>query len=127
MSFPICNPNEIVIWNIASTMKGIYFTITTFIILLVVLSGLADYSRSNWETSSGNAERIASERVFYNWYSISDNVHDIVKIRWVKIGNLLQINDTLPEEGGVSLTLGRFQRFIEEYYEDPKNSTHKRQ
>jgi len=101
-------------------MKGIFFTIITFLIFLGMITYITVITNSNIQKSNLINERISANRIYYTWKSVSDNIKYILNVYVAKINDTLEINDTLPaNESGMIDFLKMYQQFINQTYRDP--------
>jgi len=100
-------------------MKGVYFTIITFVIFLGILVYVNVITGSNMETSRLVTEKISAERIFYTWRAVDDHIEDVLNISVVKDNDTAIINDTLPAIQDVQNFLKLYQRFVNQTYRDP--------
>ncbi len=101
-------------------MKGVLFTFTVMIIMGFIITYFAVSALSNVDRSGFANERLASQRIYYTWMSISDNFRGVLNFTFNKNGQMAEFNDTLPANvSDVVTLLTRLQQFIEQHIEDP--------
>ena len=100
-------------------MKGVYFTIITFVIFLGILVYVSVITSSNIETSRLTTEKISAERIFYTWKAVDDHIEDVLNISVAKVNDTAIINDTLPAIQEIQNFLKLYQQFINQTYRDP--------
>jgi len=100
-------------------MKGVFFTIITFVIFLSILTYINVITESNIERSVITAERISAERIYYTWRAVDDHIEDVLNITFVKDNDTAKINDTLPAIQDIQNFLKLYQQFINRTYRDP--------
>jgi hypothetical protein len=100
-------------------MKGIYFTIITFVIFLGILVYVNVITGSNMETSRLVTEKISAERIFYTWKAVDDHIEDVLNISVVKDNDTAIINDTLPAIQDIQNFLKLYQQFVNQTFRDP--------
>ncbi len=99
-------------------VKGILYTISTFLIMLGVVAFLTVTTSTNIERSTVTAEQISSQRIYFYWNDIRDNFADVMNVTLEKKNETAEINDTIPASSDVMALLNYFQLFIEDYFED---------
>lgn len=100
-------------------MKGVFFTMITFVIFISILTYMNVVTESNIERSAITAERISAERIYYTWKAVDDHIEDILNISFFKNNDTAKINDTLPATQDIEDFLKLYQQFINQSYEDP--------
>ena len=100
-------------------MKGIFFTIITFMIFLGMITYITVITNSNIQMSNLIGERISANRIYYTWRSVSDNMKYALNAYVNKINDTAEINDTLPATSNIVDFLKLYQQFINQTYRDP--------
>lgn len=100
-------------------MKGMFFTIVTFLIFFSVMSYVYIVVNNNIESTKFVAEEISAQRIYYSWKDVSEDINSFLEVSLSKDNNILQINDTLPSIEDIASVLDLYQGFVEQIYEDP--------
>jgi len=101
-------------------MKGIFFTIITFMIFLGMITYITVITNSNIQRSNLTGERISANRIYYTWKSVSDNMKHVLNVYVAKLNDSAEINDTLPANKDFLMNfLKLYQQFINQIYRDP--------
>jgi len=100
-------------------MKGIFFTIITFLIFLGMITYITVITNSNIQRSNLTGERISANRIYYTWKSVSDNMKYVLNVYTTKVNDTAEINDTIPATISIRDFLKLYQQFINQTYRDP--------
>lgn len=96
-------------------MKGIMYTVATFLIFL----GITTYVYMNLNFSENSSSLISSERIFRYWNAVDSGMQNLVNVSTAKKDFVLEINDSLPAERSVKTLLDRYGLFVEQFFKDP--------
>ncbi len=110
--------------EVIGKMKGIFLTITVFIIFLGLVSYLSILNASSEDASKLTSEKIAAARTFYYWNSVSKGIDNIVNVTFNQNGGVVDINDTLPAANDINTLLSDYGSFLDKYFEDPSIDIH---
>jgi hypothetical protein len=91
----------------------------TFLIFLAILTYVYVIINVNIEKSTSVAEKISTQRIFYTWKDVSEDVSSLLNINLDKNDTFLEINDTLPATKNIGSLLDIYQEFTKQIYGDP--------
>ena len=99
-------------------MKGIFYTLATYLILSALLIYASSASSAAAEREKIVSEKIAAERIFHAWNSIEKNLAGLLNISYSKKENVFSISDTIPSEGDTNSILQNYETFLRNYFVD---------
>ena len=86
----------------------------------LAIAYFATVATSSIEKANFVNEKIAAQRIFYTWMGVADNFQALINISIVKNETQVEFNDSLPAtEDKIKNMLDRYQKFIDQYIEDP--------
>ncbi len=99
-------------------MKGVLYTLMTFLILSVLLAYAASTASAFYEKEKLISEKISAERIFHAWNSVGKNLAGLLNISASKTDYTFKITDTLPSSGDTVSILQNYETFLQNYFSD---------
>ena len=99
-------------------MKGIFFTLTIFLVFMGIIAYLAVYSNTNVQNYQSLADKASAQRTFYYWRAVDSTLSNVLNVSLGKVNNTAEINDTLPAPIDINDQLNGLGKFIDQYYKD---------
>ena len=99
-------------------MRGILYTLMTYLILSVLLAYAASTASAFSEKEKLISEKISAERIFHAWNSVGKNLAGLLNISAGKTDYTFKLTDTLPSSGDTISILQNYETFLQNYFSD---------